>query len=89
MFLKGFEATSRKVSKQFLGSFRMVLRKFQGNLRYFQECFKKVSKDPLGKFQGGFQEGFKDISRKFKDIFLGVSKIFQTLLESVSELFCF
>ena len=33
--LRGFEATSRRVSKQFLSNFRMVLMKFQGDLRYF------------------------------------------------------
>ena len=45
--LRGFEATFRRVSKQFLSNFRMVLMKFQGNLRYFQECFKGASRKEM------------------------------------------
>ena len=45
--LRGFEATSRRVSKQFLSNFRMVLMKFQGDLRYFQECFKGASRKEM------------------------------------------
>ena len=56
----GFEGPSRIGSKQFLGSFRTVLRKFQGDLSYFQECFKEALRKCY--------ENFKDVSKKFHGV---------------------
>ena len=80
VFLRGFETTSKIISKQFLGSFRMVLINFQGYLRYFQECFKEASRkcyeNLKGVSKGGFQEGFKDVTRTFHITLKCLSKVF-------------
>ena len=65
----------------------MVLRKFQGDLRYFQECFKeasikwyKNSKGVSKKFQvvlRQFQVYFREISRVFQECFTSELRKFQ------------
>ena len=52
---------------------------FKGVLRVSHKRFKKVSKGPLSKFQGGFQEGFKDVSRTFIEL----SSVLQECLKEV------
>ena len=61
VFVRSFEETSKKVSKQFLGKFRRVLRNFQGDSRYFKSVAKK--------FQG--------VLRKLQGYFKEMSKVFQ------------
>ena len=43
--LRGFEATFRRVSKQFLSNFRMVLMKFQGDLKILSRMFQRSFKE--------------------------------------------
>ena len=43
--LRGFEATSRRVSKQFLSTFRMVLIKFQGGSKILSRMFQRSFKE--------------------------------------------
>ena len=52
MFFKSFKETSKRVSKQFLSSFWRVLKKFRGDSRYFQECFKEALRKCYENFTG-------------------------------------
>ena len=69
-----FEATSKRVSKQFPGSFRSVLRKFHGIQITFKSVSKKLQnfKGVSKNFRGGlrrFQGCFREILRAFQDQF--------------------
>ena len=61
--------------------FKDVSSMFQGKgvSRVSHKQFKKVSKRPSSKFQGGFQEGFKDVSRTFIEL----SSVFQECLKEI------
>ena len=57
----------------------------------FHKQFKKVSKGPLSKFQGGLQERFKDVSRTFHRTFKCLSRVFQRSFKTNFQVFqrCF
>ena len=78
-----FQECFKGVSRVLQGGFKSVLRVFQECFesvsRVSHKKFKKVSKGPLSKFQGGFQEGFKDVSRTFIEL----SSVFQECLKEV------
>ena len=78
--LRVFEASSIRVSKQFLGSFRRFIRKFQSVSKFFQECFKEVSRKCCEKFK----DVFKEVLRCFKKVSRGSGKI-QGCFKSVSR----
>ena len=77
------------VSRVFQGCYKSVSRMFQESFegvsfsRVFSECFKDVTRVFQGCFKSVsrvYPEGFKDVSRKLKDKFSGVLKMFQALM---------
>ena len=66
----------------FLGNFKVVSR-------VSQKQFKKVSNGLLGRFQGGNQEGFKNISKVFHKTL--ISRVFQGSLKKIFQVYqrCF
>ena len=65
--LKVFEGSSKRISKQPLGSFR--IRKFRTISRFFQEYFKEVSRKCCENLLGIFKKVprcFKEASRVFQ-----------------------
>ena len=83
-YFKGFwsylQKSFKSVSNQCLVSFRMVLRKFQVYLRYFQECFIEASRKCYENFKG--VSSFRCVSGKFQGCFKSVSQAIQEALEA-------